>query len=273
MVNTFLCSSYGIAPEVIDIKHVKIIKLKSGLLNLQIGVLVLNKNKADVKIENVCLNLITENDTIGSVFEDKNTVMKGNDTTEVSFYTNLKTHKVLELASEQKDILTIIIKGEVNVDLGLTAIPADIDLSYAFNLKRELAETIERDTKEKKLIKIKKAILRSLNLGESTVEIGFTLTNPYDVDIILKEYPSQIFINEINSGKGKLTSEIKLPKENSAADGSAIYELSNLNTIKSLFGSVFTGKLEYRTNGTVFIDILGYDIQFPFNFEGELIKI
>jgi hypothetical protein len=273
MVNTFLCSSYGVAPEVIDIRYIKILNVKSGLLKLHIGVLALNKNKTDVKIEDVCLNLITENDTIGSVFTDENTIMKGHDTTEVNFYTNLKTHKVLELSSKEKDTFKIKIKGEVNADLGLITIPADIDLTYKLNLKKQLAETIERDTKEKKLIKIKKAILRSINLGESTVEIGFTLTNPYGVDIILKDYPSQIFINENNSGKGKLTTEIKLPKENSAADGSVIYELSNLNTIKSLFGSVFTGKLEYRTHGTVFIDILGYDIQFPFNFEGELIKI
>jgi len=53
----------------------------------------------------------------------------------------------------------------------------------------------------------------------------------------------------------------------------SVYKLGNVKTISSLFGSIFTRKLIYRTTGTLLIDILGYKLQFPYSFNGELIKI
>lgn len=271
--NTFLCSPTGTAPEIIDVTDIKILELKSDSLKLNIYVLALNKNDSDVDIDDVYLNLMINNDIIGSALSDGEISIEKFDTSTVSFYANLNTLKTIELASEKKDTINLRLKGEVTADLGLISIPVKVDLKHKFDLQKKLTETIEKDTKNNKLLKVGAARLKSLSLGNSTVEVEFKLTNPYGIDILLKDYPSQIFINENKSGEGNITKEILLQKENSTANGSVKYELNNVKTISSLFGSILKRKLEYRTGGTIKLEILGYNIQFPFNFEGELIKI
>jgi LEA14-like dessication related protein len=272
-VNTFLCSPEGIAPEIIEVTDIKILKLNSDSLELDISLLTLNKNNSDIGIENIYLNLVFEKDTIGTAFRKEKIELKSLDTSTVNFIANLSTLKAIEIASNKKDTIDLNMKGKVASDLGLITMPVEVDLNHKFDLRKALTETIEKDTKNNKLIKVQSAKLNSLSLGKSTVEVEFKLTNPYGIDILLKNYPSQIFINENKSGEGNISSEIKLQKENAAAVGSVIYELSNTNTISSLFGSILKRKLEYRTSGVIKIEISGYDIQFPFNFKGELVKI
>lgn len=273
VANTFLCSPTGIAPEIIDVTEIKILELKSDSLKLNINVLALNKNDSDIDIDNVYLNLMIDNDIIGSALSAEEIRMKKFDTSTVSFYANLNTLKAIEIASEKKDTINLRLKGEVTADLGLISIPAEVDLKHKFNLQKKISETVENDTKRNKLLKIGAAKLKSLGLANSTVEVEFKLTNPYGIDILLKDYPSQIYINEDKSGEGNITTEILLQKENLTAEGSVIYELKNVKTISSLFGSILKRKLEYRTGGIIKLEVLGYNIQFPFNFEGELIKI
>ncbi len=271
--NTFLCSPTGVAPEIIDITDIKILKLKSDSLKLSINVLTLNNNDSDIEIDNIYLNLIIDNNIIGSAFRSKKVTMEKFDTSTINFHANLNTLKIIKLASNKKDTINLRLKGEVTADLGLIDMPVEVDLNHKFDLQKELTETIEKDTKNNKLLKVESAKLNSVSLGESTVEIEFKLTNPYGINILLKDYPSQIIINENKSGDGNISSEILLLEENSIADGSVIYELSNFKIISSLLGSILKRKLEYQTSGMLKLEVLGYNIQFPFNFKGELVEI
>ena len=271
--NTFLCSPTGVAPEIIDVTDIKILKLKSDSLKLSINVLTLNKNDSDIEIDNIYLNLIIDNNIIGSAFRSEKVTMEKFDTSTINFHANLNTLQIIKLASNKKDTINLRLKGKVTADLGLIDMPVEVDLYHKFDLQKELTETIEQDTKNNKLLKVESAKLNSVSLDESTVEIEFKLTNPYGINILMKDYPSQIIINENKSGEGNISSEILLLEENSIADGSVIYELSNFKIISSLFGSILKRKLEYQTSGMLKLEVLGYDIQFPFNFKGELVEI
>jgi LEA14-like dessication related protein len=273
VANKFICTPKGIAPEVIDISGLKIIKLNSDSLTVNINVLALNKNDSEIEVENIYLNLLIANDTIGAAVRTEEILMARFDTSSISFLANLSTLKAVELASNKSDTIDLRIKGDATADLGLISLPVDIDLTHKFSLIERLTETIQQDTKNNRLLVVKAAKLKSLSLGKSTVEVEFTLTNPYGIDINLKDYPSQIYINNNHSGEGNISTGILLQKENSVTDGSVIYKLSNAETVSSLFGSILLRKLEYRTTGTITLDVLGYGIQFPFNFKGELIKI
>lgn len=273
VVNTFLCSPKGIAPEIIEVTNIKILKLNSDSLKLDISVFALNKNDTDVEIDAVYLNLLIDKDTIGTAFRTEEIKMKKFDTSTVSFFAHLNTLKAIEIASKEKDTIDLNMKGKVSADLGLITMPVEVDLNHQFDLQKELTKTIEKDTKNNKLLKVQSAKLNSVSLGKSTVEVAFNLTNPYGIDILLKDYPSQIFINENKSGEGNISSEIKLEKENANANGSVIYELSNIKTMSSLFGSILKRKLEYHTVGILNLEVLGYSVQFPFNFKGELVII
>jgi hypothetical protein len=143
--------------------------------------------------------------------------------------------------------------GTANADLGLFTIPVDIDLEYSFNAKENISQLVEKDVQIEKLIKLKGGRIKSLGTSESVVEVEFKVQNPYGVDFTVEGYPSKIFINDKEAG--------------------SVYKLNNVKTITSLFGSIFSRKLIYKTTGTLLIEILGYKIQFPYSFNGELIKI
>jgi LEA14-like dessication related protein len=273
VANTFLCSPKGIAPEIRDITNIKILELKSDSLQLDINVLVLNKNDTDVEIDNIHMILIIDKDTIGSASRNEEIKIKRFDTSTVSFFANLNTIKTIEIASDKKDTINLKLKGEVTADLGLIKIPVEVELDHKFDLQKKLTETVESDTKKNRLLKVEAAKLKYLSLGNSTVEVEFRLNNPYDIDIVLKNYPSQIYINENKSGDGNIDSEILLKKKESIVNGSVFYVLSNFKTISSLLGSITKRKIDYRTSGILHLEVLGYNIKFPFNFKGELIKI
>ena len=272
-LNLFICSPKGIAPEIKDISDIRILELKSDSLKLDIAVLALNKNDSDVEIDNIFLKLIIDKDTIGSAFTNEEIVMKRFEISTVSFIANLNTPKAIEIAAKKKDIINLRMKGEVTANLGLFSMLAEVELEYKFDFKKKLTEIVESDAESNKLIKVKAAKLKSLDLGNSKIEIDFILTNPYDIDITLKSYSSQIYINENEAGKGNLDSEISLKNKKSVVNGSVIYTMSNFKTISSLLGSMLKRKLYYRTGGILQLEVLGYNIQFPFNLKGELIKI
>ncbi len=272
-VNTFLCSPAGIAPEIIDLKDIEILELKSDSIKLNINVLALNKNDSDLEIIDVNLKLMIEDNLIGTAIRTEEITMEKFDTSSIKFYANLNTLKAVELYSEKKDTVHLRLKGEVTADLGLITIPVKVDLKHKFDLQRKITETIENDTKSNNLLKVGAAKIESIGLNNSIVEVEFKLINPYEIDILLTDYPSHIFINDNKSGDGNISSEILLQREKSVAYGSVIYKLSNFKTISSLFGSILKGKLVYRTSGMLYLVVLGYNIQFPFNFKGELVKI
>ena len=271
--NTFLCSPEGIAPEIKVISDIKILELRSDSLKLEITVLALNRNDSDVEIDDIYLKLLHDKDTIGAAFSNEEIKIKSFETSTVNFFANINTPKAVELATEKNTIINLQLKGEVTADLGLIRMPVEVVLEHKFDLKKKLTAIVENDVENNKLIKVETAKLKSLGLGNSTVEIDLILTNPYELDFTVKKYPSHIYINGNEAGKGNLDSEIFLRKKKSIVNGSVIYELSNFKTISSLLGSILKKKLDYRTSGILQLEVLGYNIQFPFNFKGELVKI
>ncbi len=272
-VNTFFCSPQGVAPDIIDINEIKIKKLEPDSLQLNVELLALNKNNSDVELDNVFLYVMEDNDTIGHVFTTDDILIERFDTSLISFSANLETHKSIKIASEKKDTISLRMHGEVTADVGLISLPVEIDLVHKFNLRKKITETVENDIKDNNLISVESAKIQSLGLDKSEVVVEFNLTNPYEIELTLKNYPSQIYINDNYSGDGNIPSEILLANNSIVSTGSVLYKLNNLNTISSLIGSILKRKLEYRTLGILEIEVLGYNIRFPYTFEGVLIKV
>ena len=175
--------------------------------------------------------------------------------------------------SEGIDTLDLKLIGNATADLGFISLPVDINVLFKVMVKEQLAGAIERDTKDDKVIEIKSAGLKKLSLGESVVDVEFVIKNPYGIEFSVKGYPSTIFINGEESGSGNIINEIPVKKTGTESAGKVSYKLSNSKTLTSLFNSLFSRKLEYQTEGDLLINILGYDIQFPYMMKGVLIKI
>jgi LEA14-like dessication related protein len=272
-VNQFICTPKGSVPEIITVTGINILEVNSDFINLNVKVLAFNKNKSDISLENINLGLIASGDTLGSAIRSRGITMAAMDTSEIDFSANLVTARFVKLASDNESFINLKITGDAKADLGLITLPVDIDLEYKFDFRKKLIETIQGDTEQKQLITVESASVKSLSIEKTTVIIKFNIVNPYGIDLTLKDYPSIIYINENQAGEGNLGTDSLLLNKNTSAASRVIYELNNLKSVTSLLSSVFKRKLEYRTSGNLTMEVLGYEIQFPYSFKGELIRL
>jgi len=273
MVNHLWCSASGIPPELMSVEKIDIEQFNAESINLNVFVSILNKNNFKIDVSDLYANILHNKDTIGIAKKDEMIQLSALDTATINFYAVLNTQKFIKSVSGESDSLKLRMVGTANTDLGLFTIPIDIDLEYSFNAKKNISQLVEKDVQIEKLIKLEGGKLKSLGTSESVVEVEFKVQNPYAIDFRVEGYPSKIFINDKDAGSGDIKDAIEIEKNGKDKKAVSVYKLGNVKTISSLFGSIFTRKLIYRTTGTLLIDILGYKLQFPYSFNGELIKI
>jgi LEA14-like dessication related protein len=270
--NQFLCSATALTPEINEIKDIEIVEFNSQSLKLIITASVINKNNYEISLNKLNANMFYENDTIGFTERIERFSIARIDTADLILYAALDTEKILRLSSGNSDSLKLQLIGEAEADVGIINLPVDIDLNYSFNTEDNISKTVQNDIEQNKIISIEKATLNSISVNESVVEIAFTIDNPYELEITVQEYPSQIFINDYKSGDGNLREIITLQSKGKT-EGFMVYDLNNIKALTTLIGSVFKRKWEYETKGNLYLSILGFNFKFPYSFNGELIKI
>jgi len=273
ITNNFICTPSGLAPEFKEIKETEILKFNSDSLWVSIVILAENKNDFEIDIENLIVNIIHQNDTLGFAERKEKWIIKSLETGNVKFNAVLGTEKMLKIISSDEDSLQLSLKGSADANLGLITLPVDVDLSFIIAVKDQIAKSIKQDTESDKIITIVSAGLKSMGFGESIVEIDFKINNPYGIVFSVINYPSKISINGKEAGTGNVVDVIMVNSKGNESKGKIRYTLSNSKTLASLFGSLFSGKLEYKTEGNLLINIMGFNIQFPYSMNGVLVKI
>ena len=273
ITNNFICTPSGLAPEFKEIKETEILKFNSDSLWVSIIILAENKNNFKIDIENLIVNIIHQNDTLGFAERKEKWIIKSLETGDVKFNTVLGTEKMLEIISSDEDSLQLKLQGSAYANLGLITLPVDVDLSFIIAVKDQIAKSIKQDTESDKIITIVSAGLKSMGFGESIVEIDFKINNPYGIEFSVINYPSKISINGKEAGTGNVDDVIMVNSKGNESKGKIRYTLSNSKTLASLFGSLFSGNLEYETEGNLLINIMGFNIQFPYSMKGVLVKI
>jgi LEA14-like dessication related protein len=271
--NKFICSPSGLAPKFKEIKKSKIVKFNSDSIWIEITANAENRNNFKIEIENLNVNVMQENLSLGNANRNEKWQIEAKETGEIQIHTALDTKKILKIISDEPDSLQLKLIGTADADLGLITLPVNIDIDFTIPVKEQLAKTIQEDTENDKIIKISSAGLKNLNLGGSTVEIGFQIQNPYGIEFSVEGYPSTLFVGNKNLGEGDINEEIVVRKKGEVSKGKITYNLSNTKTLTSLFGSFFSGKLEYETKGNLILNILGYDIKISYTKKGVLAKL
>ena len=271
--NKFICSPSGLAPKFKEIKKSKIVKFNSDSIWIEITANAENRNNFKIEIENLNVNVMQENLSLGNANRNEKWQIEAKETGEIQIHTALDTKKILKIISDEPDSLQLKLVGTADADLGLITLPVNIDIDFTIPVKEQLAKTIQEDTENDKIIKISSAGLKNLNLGGSTVEIGFQIQNPYGIEFSVEGYPSTLFVGNKNLGEGDINEEIVVRKKGEVSKGKITYNLSNTKTLTSLFGSFFSGKLEYETKGNLILNILGYDIKISYTKKGVLAKL
>lgn len=273
VINKFSCSSDALAPRIKGIKDIHIIELDKDSINLFLIVNAHNENDFEINIKELFVNIIRDGDKLGTASQKDLISIPSDSTAEIALKIMLSTDKVVNLFVQNRDSLNLNLTGKLLADVGLVTLPVDVDIPFSFSLKDNLYKTIERDSQKDKIITINRAELLEVSLYQSKINLEFSLSNPYRLPFKLYKYPAKIFVNDQYVGDGDLSDSIFLSDTNTTADGRFNFKLDNPSSIKSIFGSFFSGKLEYETRGTLYLEILEYQIHLPYNFRGTLIKL
>jgi hypothetical protein len=271
--NRFICTPTGIAPEFKEIKKTEISRFNADSLWVSIVAIAENKNNFDIEIEDLLVNIIHQNDTLGYALRKDKWELGSLKSGEIQFNVVMESKKILNLLSIGEDSLKFDLTGSTKADLGLITLPVGVDLDFTIAVKEQLGKLVQSDIDNEKIIRIKSAELKKLSLDKSIVEIEFKIENPYGIEFSVINYPSKIFINDKESGSGNINEVILVHSKENESSGMIKYQLSNTKVFTSLFGSVFSGQLDYRTEGDLLIDILGFNIQFQYKTKGVLVKL
>lgn len=273
VVTQFFCSPSGMAPEIISVDSVKIKNMTEELVELSITVTAVNHNGFGVSIKEMNSRIEFEKDSIGSSVREDEFSVPGNDTVSVSMDVLLITDKIASILNEKIDTVHFNLKGSLNSEVAFITMPVDFDIPVSIPLKEHLQKSVEAEIKNKNLISVRSASLKKASLKNSFVLVKFNIKNPYNVDVEVIDYTSEIFINNDVAGTGNIDKE-KIPvKAGTTSTGEVTYKLKNLNLVTSIFGSILNRKLTYRTSGILTLRLLKSEISFPYRFEGVLIKI
>lgn len=272
-INNFICSPAGLAPEFKEIKSCKIEDFKADSIKINIIAAAENKNDIKIEVENLNVTVMHGNTALGFAERKEKWEIEASDIGEIELSSSLDTKKILQIISEDPDSLDLTLVGNADADLGLITLPVDIDIEFSIDVKEQLARTIKNDTDNDKIIKISSAGFKNLKLGGSVVEVSLEIHNPYGIEFTVEGYPSKLFMSGSELGEGDVSEEIIVKQKGEVSEGKITYNISNTQTLASLFGSFFSRKLEYETKGNLLLNILGYNIKVPYSKKGVLAKL
>ncbi len=263
-------SLFGISPDVKEIKNLSIKKITNSYIELNLIILVENSSIFSYNIEKMSLNVLNEKDTIGIINSDTSISFSARSQTEFELPITLETKKVAALLEKDVDTIKLKMIGTASIKLLFFNFNKDIIVPFNLPLKESIFNTIQEDANQEKIITVKNARISKIGISKSQLLIDFNLKNPYDIKFRLINYPSEVFINNRNSGLGRLEYPISVDTLSKTSEGTFVFDLDNIDTITSLFSSLFKGKISYTTRGTLLLEILNYKVKLPYSFSGEI---
>lgn len=266
-----------IKPKLLNVSNVEVLEISKDSVSIDVEVNLSNNFLGDIEIKEVSVKILSENDTIGKVSSNFNSILRRNDTSKIIFPTKFNTVKLAQLLEKNSDLIKLKLKGLINAKILFFEKNINLDEDLNFELKSSILQAMVKlnsDSKAaNKIIQIKSAKLLELTLKYSKVLIEFTLKNPYDVPIKLLSYPADIYINGNYLGYGNLKSEIELKEKEEYSNGEFEFEIENLKGLKGVLKTIVTSKMTYKTIGDLHFSILGYKIKIPYSSSGDLIKL
>ena len=267
------CATKDMMPTIQEVREVTITGISKDTLSFNVRLLVKNGNDFEVNVHTIRAEMIYKDTAFGTSSFDAPVSIPSNTSSEIEFPVSICSRQIQRLFSGGEDTLKILVKGTAIAATIFSETPVELEMEYALPLAAEILKGIEEDAVADKLFKIENAYLKSMGLSHSVLSLEFSIVNHYGLDFTLKNYPNTISINGNNSGTGVLEAPIEVKEDNTVVRGVMEVTLNNLSSITSVFGSIFSGKLTYTTEGILELFLFGHTFSVPFRHTGTLLKL
>jgi len=115
-----------------------------------------------------------------------------------------------------------------------------------------------------------KTSITDVGLKETELTVKFLILNPYGLSFNIRDFPSDIWVNDKYAGKGKLAKLINFNENIFSAEGELVFNLNNFNSILLASNALLKRDMNYQVNGTLLAEGFGAKISKPFKFKGTV---
>ena len=296
----FLLSACSIfkTPKFERVNNVELKDLTADHTNLDLSIVISNPNGYSITVKSLDVEIMDKTrDRMGLVTMTKPLEMRKNSADTVYFEIQMDTRKVAKIVSHSSEKVEFIVRAqavakvfgvtkkvtkelpnELNftkiLEEMLAKIPSDYDIP---TIKTKTGKHIVRDPKitpsdgsaaKPDIFKIMKTSITDFGLKETELTVKFIMLNPYGLSFVIRDFPSDIWVNEKYAGKGKLNKAIMFNENVFSAEGELVFDLNNFNSLLLAAKALVKKDMNYNVSGTLLVDGFGTNISKPLRFKG-----
>jgi len=294
-----LCScSLFKEPEFERLNDVELKELNPDYADMELSIVISNKNWYGITVKSLNLAISdTNNVKLGDIVMTQPLKIKKHAADTVYFEILMETRKVTRLVSHNAQKVEFVVradavakvfgiskrvrikqKQEINftkiLEQILPSIPSDITVPTikTGSRKKVLISNTPKPSSPIKadIFKVMKTSITDVGLKETELTVKFLILNPYGLSFNIRDFPSDIWVNDKYAGKGKLAKLINFNENIFSAEGELVFNLNNFNSILLASNALLKRDMNYQVNGTLLAEGFGAKISKPFKFKGTV---
>ncbi len=259
------------APIVNQIQDLKLTSFSPDHIEVKVSLLVSNPNRYSLAVEKLSLNLLDKNRIrIGFAQIDQGVQIPGKKETTIALTARIDTRQAVKIVSHSDQKILIFIEGNgVGRARGFSK-SFTFEEKYSLDIRKYIQELLPKFSADgQDLFRVLNTSIDSITIGETTIKINFMLLNPYGLSFSLKNFPSELYINEKMVGRGYLQNTLQFDENVFYRDGAMIFKLNNLKSITGAAKGVLKGEISYNVTGKVQLQTMGIEFERPYQFKSS----
>jgi LEA14-like dessication related protein len=267
-----MCNPERAMPQLKTVKDIKVAEITNDSIKINLIAVVQNNLNSSIQIEKLNLNILSSNDTIGYAFTLNEVELKP-DTNNIPMSVCLSNNKLTKVISGAKnDSLLLTIKGNVKSKVSIFRPNSEINSQVHLSIKKDLFEPFIQSTKADDLIGVRKIKIKDIGLTSTKIIVDFAVKNPFDFEIELLSFPSDIYLYNKKVGNGDLLNNpVKVQKKGKITTGQFLFNANNFMSVGAGLSTIFSGGIvEYTIDGIIHLGLFNNDFPVPFTKKGKI---
>lgn len=262
------------APEINGIQNLELKEMTKGKAKLSLVLKSFNKNPRTLEFNRLDIDIFSNKNRIGNAKSNTEIEIPAESQGLIPLDLEIDTNGLSNIFKLSEDSLKLSLKGSLNSRMlfGIN-MKKSINQEISLPVKETIRSLMNKGDLAGKIFRLGKVGISKLGLMNSEISLGFFVSNPYGIPIQLNDYDSRIFLNGTLAGTGSLREPMEIRALEKNKEGSFLFHGNNIKTIGSSLKAMLTGKLKYRTEGTLKLEVMGMDFSLPANFEGDMLDL
>ncbi len=259
-------------PAIEKIHDLKVISINPEKTTLELSISVHNPNCYKLKLNEMKVNLLSQDRTnIGSAVLKNPVEIPKKKSNALTFNITLETRPTIRMVNHSDQTVFLYINGTgVGRVLGSNK-KFEFEEPYELDIAKHLEGIISRFQADgEDIFKIKRAYISKVGLTESQVTVDFLILNPYGLKFSFSRFPSSITIAGKESGAGDLVRSMSFDEKVYSQEGSMLFRISNWKAVLNAAKGALNGEIPYEVKGEVQISAYGMQIKRPFTYKDSI---